>query len=392
MIERRLASTILNRIQNFPAVVILGPRQVGKTTVAKQIAKEYNSIYLDLELPSDLEKLNDAQSYLTLHEDKLVIIDEVQRAPHLFQILRGLIDKGKERGINSGRFLLLGSASIELLKQSSETLAGRIAYIELSPLDILEISKNDYRVLWERGGFPLSFLAGSDQQSVIWRENFIQTYLERDIPLLGPKIPAETLRRFWVMLAHSQGGLWNASQLAKGLMVDSKTIARYLDLMVDLLLVRRLMPFYANIKKRLVKSPKVYVRDSGLLHTLLKLDTGEDILGHPIVGNSWEGFVIESIINIAPARAQASFYRTGGGAEIDLLLELPGSKLWAIEIKKGLVAKPEKGFYQAIEDLKPNKSFVVYGGSERYPICEGIEAISLKEIGEELNSGLMDIF
>ncbi|HCS21163.1 MAG TPA: ATPase [Bacteroidetes bacterium] len=380
MIERRLTPILLDRLENFPAVALLGPRQVGKTTLSHSVAEKFNSIYLDMELPGDHEKLSNAESYLSSHEDKLVIIDEVQRVPELFQLLRGLIDQGKLRGRNSARFLLLGSTSIDLLQQSGETLAGRIAYLELTPLDLLEVDYRDINLLWERGGFPMSFLAKNTAQSIIWRENFIQTYLERDIPMLGPRVPAETLRRFWTMLAHTQGGLLNASQLARGLLVDSKTISRYLDLMVDLLLVRRLMPFHGNTGKRLVKSPKVYIRDSGLVHTLLKLDSLENLLGHPIVGMSWEGFVVESLIRMAPERSTSYFYRTAAGAEIDLLLELPGAQRWAIEIKRGQVAKPGKGFNHALEDLKPDKAFVVYQGKERYPIAENIEAINLLEM------------
>lgn len=258
-----------------------------------------------------------------------MILDEVHRVPQLFQSLRGLIDRGRRRGNKTGRFLLLGSASIDLMQQSSETLAGRIAYLELAPLDVLEANKNDK--LWIRGGFPDNYLANNDAKSFDWRVNFIRTYLERDVPQLGPRIPAETLRRFWVMLAHCQGGLLNAAALARGLGVDGKTIARYLDLLVDLLLVRRLQPWHKNTGKRLVKSPKVYVRDSGVNHALLGLTDKEDVLGHPVAGASWEGFVLENLIGAAPDRTDASFYRASGGAEIDLLLTPPGHKPWAIE-------------------------------------------------------------
>ena len=273
MIERRILRTVLDRLGQFPAVALLGPRQAGKTTLAESIAARSlagsETVYLDLEAPADRARLADPAHYLAAHEDKLVILDEIQRAPELFQTLRGLIDSGRRRDRRAGRFLLLGSASIDLLRQSGETLAGRIAYVELGPLDILEAGEAEGEKLWIRGGFPDSFLAGSDEASAVWRENFIRTYLERDIPQLGPRIPAETLRRFWTMLAHAQGGLHNAAQFARGLAVDGKTVARYLDLMVDLLLVRRLPPYHANIRKRLVKSPKVYVRDSGIVHALL---------------------------------------------------------------------------------------------------------------------------
>lgn len=384
MINRRLFKAVVERLDQFPAVALLGPRQVGKTTLAEQIGEGRDSVYLDLEARSDREKLTDPEHYLADHEDKLVILDEVQRMPELFQTLRGLIDKGRKRGRRSGRFLLLGSASIELLKQSGETLAGRIAYLELHPLDATEMPSGEIEKLWIRGGFPDSFLAASERESVIWRESFIRTYLERDIPQLGPRVPAETLRRFWTMLAHTQGGLLNAAQLARGLAVDGKTIARYLDLLVDLLLVRRLPPFHGNVGKRLVKSPKVYVRDSGVIHTLLGLDNREAVLGHPVVGDSWEGFAIENILRVAPERSDASFYLTAAGAEIDLVLRMPKGELWAIEIKRGLSPKLERGFYNAREDLQPAKSFVVYSGSERFTKAEGVEAISLHDLCSQI--------
>ena len=381
MIERKLASTVRKRLSQFPAVTLLGPRQVGKTTLAKRLGKETDSIYLDLENPEDLEKLADAREYLLHHRGKLIILDEVQRLPNLFQILRGLIDEGIELGLTSGQFLLLGSASIELLKQSSESLAGRIAYLELTPLEVAEVEPSSLNQLWIRGGFPRSFLAADEEQSVIWRNNFIQTYLERDIPQLGPRIPAETLRRFWTMLAHLQGSPLNAANIAKSLSVDPKTVASYLDLMVDLLLVRRLQPYHANVSKRLVKSPKVYLRDSGLLHTLLRLDDYDEILSHPVTGESWEGFVIESLIRAAPDRAEPSYYRTSAGAEIDLLLDLGGKHgVWAIEIKRSLAPKVSKGFYISVNDIQPSKSFVVYTGKERYPKGDGVEVISVPEL------------
>lgn len=380
MIPRRKTEVVLARLNQFPAVALLGPRQAGKTTLAEQIAEGRPSVYLDLEDPADREKLSDAALYLSAHEDRLVILDEVQRAPELFQTLRGLIDQGRRRNIGAGRFLLLGSASIDLLRQSGESLAGRIAYVELGPLSVLETDGDAREKLWVRGGFPDSFLAETDKASAIWRENFIRTYLERDIPQLGPRVPAETLRRFWTMLAHIQGGTLNAAQLARGLNVDGKTVARYLDLLVDLLLVRRLPPLHANVGKRLIKSPKVYVRDSGIVHTLLGLDDRDAVLGHPVAGGSWEGLAIENLLSAAPERANASFYRTSAGAEIDLVLEMPGGKLWAVEIKRGLAPKLDRGFHHAREDLMPERSFVVYSGEERYPRAEGVEVISLREL------------
>lgn len=386
MLARRLQSEVAGKLDQFPAVALLGPRQVGKTTLAQIIAEDRPSLYLDLESQADRQKLTDPLLYLSAHEDKLVILDEVQRMPGLFQDLRGLIDQGRRHGRKAGRFLLLGSASIDLLQQSGETLAGRIAYMELGPLDILETDPKASDALWLRGGFPDSFLAEDDSTSANWRENFIRTYLERDIPQLGPRLPAETLRRFWTMLAHNQGGLLNAAQLGRGLSVDGKTIARYLDLMVDLLLVRRLEPWLLNIGKRLVKSPKVYVRDSGILHTLLGLDDLDTLLGHPIVGSSWEGFVIETLLSMAPSRARSGFYRTAAGAEMDMVLEMPGGELWTIEVKRSLTPKPGKGFHHANDDLKPARSFIVYAGTERYPLGEDIEAISLRELAGLLSA------
>ncbi|MDE0530659.1 MAG: ATP-binding protein [Albidovulum sp.] len=380
MILRQKSNLVCERLDQFPAVVLLGPRQAGKTTMAECIAETRTSVYLDLEDPADRTKLSDAALYLSAHENKLVILDEIQRVPELFEILRGLIDRGRRRGFRTGRFLLLGSASMDLLEQSGESLAGRIAYVELGPFNVLEIGGDSRESLWIRGGFPDSFLSESDRASAVWRENFIRTYLERDIPQLGPRIPAETLRRFWTMLAHLQCSTVNAAKLARGLSIDGKTVARYLDLLVDLLLVRRLPPFHANVGKRLVKSPKVIVRDSGIVHSLLGLEDREAVLSHPVAGGSWEGFVTETLLGAAPERVNAFFYRTAAGAEIDLVLELPGGNLWAIEIKRGRAPKPEKGFHFAREDVGPVRSFVVYSGDEKYPIGDGIEVIGLGEL------------
>ena len=311
-------------------------------------------------------------------------MDEVHRAPELFQSLRGLIDRGRRHGKRTSRFLLLGSASVDLLKQSGETLAGRMSYLELSPFDALEIHGSQLDRLWLRGGFPPSFLASNDAASFKWRQDFIQTYLERDIPQFGPRVPAETLRRFWTMLAHNQSTLLNAATLARGLGVDGKTVARYLDLLVDLLLVRRLPAWHRNVGKRLVRSPKVQIRDSGVTHALLGLTGKEQLLGHPVVGQSWESFVIEALLVVAPQGTEASFYRTSAGAEIDLVLALPGGKLWAIEIKRSSAPTLEKGFHFACADLKPQKRFVVYPGQERFPLDGETDAIGVRELGESL--------
>jgi len=381
MIERERYRTVLDRLALFPAVVLLGPRQVGKTTLAQDIAGGRESVYLDLENPRDRNKLSDTNRYLEEHEGRLVILDEVHRIPELFQTLRGSIDRGRSRGFRTGRFLLLGSASMDLLRQTGESLAGRVAYVDLPPLGVLEVGPEDKEKLWVRGGFPDSFLAESDRHSTIWRDSFIRTYLERDIPDLGPRIPAETLRRFWTMLAHGQGSVLNAARLARSLAVDGKTVARYLDLMVDLLLVRRLQPFRANVKKRLVKSPKVYVRDSGVVHALLDIPDREALFGHPVAGASWEGFVVDNLLSAARDGTLPGFYRTSAGAEIGLVLEFRGlSEKWAIEIKSGSAPRPTKGFYNAIEDIEPDKSFVVYAGDQRYPISEGVDAVGLSEM------------
>ncbi|PKM37151.1 MAG: ATPase [Gammaproteobacteria bacterium HGW-Gammaproteobacteria-10] len=380
MIKRRLYNQLEQFLTDYPAVALLGPRQAGKTTLALEIAERYPSIYLDLESLSDQAKLQNAELYLAEHQDKLVILDEVQRAPNLFQSLRGLIDRGRRQGRRFGRFLLLGSASIELLQQSSETLAGRIAYLELTPFDALELAEEQTDLLWLRGGFPDSVLSNRNDASIQWRQNFIRTYLERDIPRLGPRIPAETLRRFWTMLAHNQGELLNAAKLASSLGVDGKTVSRYLDLLVDLLLVRRLKPWHGNSGKRLVKSPKTYVRDSGLVHALLGIIDKESLLGHPVCGQSWEGFVIENCLSVAPQHSEAHFYRSSAGAECDLLITFPDQTVWAIEIKRSVAPRLQKGFYFAQDDVKPQAAFVVYSGKESYPISDGVRATGLIEL------------
>ena len=388
MIERQIKAELSKRLAETPAVALLGPRQVGKTTLARTIAETRPSIYLDLESDRDQAKLSDPEAYLETHEDALVILDEVHRPPDLFQILRGLIDRGRRKGIRAGRFLLLGSASIDLLRQSGESLAGRISYIEMGPLNALEVEPRDIQKLWVRGGFPDSFLVRDDDASRRWRQDFIRTYLERDIPLLGPRIAAETLRRFWTMLAHHQSALLNASEFARSLGVDAKTVGSYLDLMVDLLLVRRLEPWHSNSGKRLVKSPRIYVRDSGMVHSLLGLTSMDDVLSHPIAGASWEGFVIETLIAAAPSGTQPTFYRTSAGAEIDLLLTIPGNGLWAIEVKRSSAPKVEKGFHQACTDLKPTRRILIYPGQESYPIGHGVEVMSLDQAARALQSDL----
>jgi uncharacterized protein len=384
MIVRRQQKSLERLLDRAPAVVLLGPRQVGKTTLALAVAKSRPSAYFDLESDTDRAKLTDVEQALGRLADRLVIIDEVHRLPALFQPLRGLIDRGRRQGRRTGQFLLLGSASLDLLRQSGESLAGRIALIELGPLDVTEIGPDGVEDLWVRGGFPDSLLAPDDEESLRWRRDFIRTYLERDVPQFGFRFPAETLRRFWTMLAHRQGGLLNASEMARNLEVDSKTVARYLDLLVDLLLVRRLPPLHRNLGKRLVKSPKVFIRDSGVLHALLGIAGLDALTGHPVVGASWEGFVIETLLAVSPDGTTASFYRTAAGAEIDLVLELPGGDVWAVEIKRGLAPKLERGFHVACADLRPARRWVVYGGNETYPIGSETTVIGLHALTNEL--------
>jgi predicted AAA+ superfamily ATPase len=384
MIERHIHVRLTEALDSAPAVALLGPRQVGKTTLALEIAAGRPSIYLDLESSADRARLADPEAYLGARRHELVILDEVHRAPDLFRPLRGLIDRGRREGRAAGRFLLLGSASMDLLQQSGESLAGRIAYLELGPFDALEIPAGDLDRLWIRGGFPPSFLSPSEARSVRWRRDFIRAYLERDVPQFGPRIPAETLRRLWTMLAHNQGELLNAANLARALSIDGRTVARYLDLLVDLLLVRRLEPWHRNVGKRLVKAPKVYVRDSGLVHALLGLPGLDAVLSHPVVGGSWEGMVVESLIAAAPDGTEANFYRTATGAEIDLVLTPPGGEPWAIEIKRGSAPKLGRGFHLACEDIRPERRFVVYNGTERFPMGQETEAIGLGALAAAL--------
>jgi uncharacterized protein len=380
MIDRKIYPFLKEALARQAAVVLLGPRQVGKTTLAQELGNEESSIYLDLEWPEDRQKLENPGLFFGKHEDKLVILDEIHRVPEIFQPLRTIIDQGRRKNKGTGRFLLLGSASLELLNQSGESLAGRVEYIDLPPLNCLEIKEdeNELNQLWLRGGFPDSFLAKNEKNSLAYRMSFIRTYLEREIPQFGSRIASQTLERFWTMLAHSQGSIINASQLSRSLMLSAKSVTSYVDLFTDLLLVRKISPYFANIKKRMVKSPKVYIRDSGLLHGLLGIRDFENLLGHPIIGNSWEGFVLENLINCSPVGTKSSFYRTSGGAEVDLVLELPGKQApWVFEVKHGIMGKLNKGFYYAVEDIAPEKSFVVHKGKDSFPIDQQTEALSL---------------
>jgi len=386
MYRRLLESELSEMLTRHPVVGLLGPRQVGKTTLALEVGDSRPSIYMDLESPSDLARLAEPELFLRRHEDKLVILDEIQRVPDIFKVLRGLVDQGRRSGKGDGRFLVLGSAGIDLLQQSSESLAGRIAYTELPSLLLEETGAKTAEPLWLRGGFPSSFTASDDASSLEWRRNFIRTYLERDIPQLGPRIPAETLRRLWIMLAHDQGGMINAARLAAALGVSGQTVGRYIDLLCDLLLVRRLTPWASNAGKRMVKSPKVYVRDSGLVHALLGIATLDDLLAHPVAGMSWEGWVIENLIAAAPAGTEAFCYRTSAGAEIDLVLELRPGKRWAFECKRSLTPTPARGFHEGCKDLNPERKLVIYPGAESYPLGQDVECVPLMEAVRTLRS------
>jgi predicted AAA+ superfamily ATPase len=368
-------------LSQFPAVVLLGPRQAGKTTLAlAEMAGRGDALYLDLELPSAQRQLDDPEAFLLAQRNRLVILDEVQRMPELFAVLRGAIDIRLRDGEAAGQFLLLGSATGVLLQQASESLAGRVAQLELTPFQAREVlppdaSGAELNPLWVRGGFPLSWLAQGDADSLRWREAFIATYLERDIPALGPRIPATTLRRLWTMLAHVQGSLLNQSQLAASLAVSGQTVARYIDILCDLMLVRRLPAWHGNVGKRLVRAPKVYVRDSGIAHALLDLESLESVLSHPVAGASWEGFVIEQLLAAAP-QAEASFYRTAHGAEADLVMGLRHGETWVIEIKRSSAPTVSKGFHLAAADVRATRKLLVAPVGAPYPMRDGIEVMN----------------
>ena len=386
MIRRSLEDRIYTTLDAFPVVALLGPRQVGKTTLALSVAEQLDhpTLYLDLERDSDRNKLADAELYLSGQRNTLIILDEVQRRPDLFPLLRSLVDERIRAGEPAGHFLVLGSASRDLLQQSSESLAGRIAYLELKPFSLTELMQAsedcDIDQAWLRGGFPGSYLAGTDQVSWEWRSNFITTYLERDIPQLGPRLPAEQMRRLWSMLAHGQGSQLNTARLAGSLGVSGHTVRRYLDVLTDLYMVRQLAPWAGNSTKRLVKTPKVYVRDSGLVHRLANMPDHETLLGHPLCGESWEGFVIENLLAHLPDTWQATYYRTSAQAEIDLMLEGPRREVLAIEIKRTLAPTVSKGFRLGCEEIGATQRYYVIPAGQGYPLDSQTEAVSLAAI------------
>jgi predicted AAA+ superfamily ATPase len=379
MIARALSSELEKRLNQSPAVALLGSRQVGKTTLARELHLEKPSHYLDLERPSDLAKLSDPELYLSKFQGQLVILDEIQRVPELFPILRSLIDERRRAGERSAQFLILGSASAELLQQSSETLAGRISYLELPPFNRLELSNapDTMETHWFRGGYPDSYLSADDSAAMQWCDDFILSYTERYLPQMGTSAAPIQLKRLCSMLAHQQGATLNNSKLGNSLAIDSKTVRHYIDLLEGLFLVRRLPAWSRNAGKRLVKAPKTYIRDSGLLHSLTGLSDMEALLGHPVCGHSWEGYCIEQILQQTPSQTQASHYRTHGGAEIDLVLESADGACTAIEIKRTLSPKLTPAFKESMRTLQADRGFYILPEGERYPMADNVDAISL---------------
>lgn len=373
-VDRVIEGEVEQRLQEFPVVAILGPRQCGKSTLARKVVKtKPSAVYLDLELPSDLNRLDDAEAFLRANNDRLVCIDEIQQRPNLFPVIRGICDiTGRE-----GQLLILGSASPELLRQTSESLAGRIAYLDLTPFLISETGAEMLRQHWLRGGFPDSFLAASDDASIVWRQNFIRTYLEQDIPSLGFNITTQTMQRLWSMLAHSSGQLLNMAKLAGSLDVSAPTVKTYIDILEKTYMVRVLRPLHSNLKKRLVKTPKVYLRDTGILHALLGIESQNVLFGHPSYGGSWESYALEQVCSAMPTWTP-SFYRTEKGAEIDLILQ-KGNRQMACEFKASSAPKVTRGFHQAVKDLGIDQAFVVapLPDETSYPLKDGITATTV---------------
>jgi uncharacterized protein len=374
LIPRKITDKVKNRLNNFPAVALLGPRQAGKSTIALMVTKEIpKSIYLDLERPADLNKLTDPEAFFNQFCDYTICLDEIQRTPEIFPILRGVIDRGQR----NGQFLILGSASRDLIRQSSESLAGRLSYLDITPFSLEEASFSSQAEHWLKGGFPRSILTSDDEISIQWREDYIRTFLERDIPQLGFRIPANTLARFWRMLAHCHGQVLNSSKLADSMGVSSHTIRKYIDLLEQTFMVRTLPPYWKNTKKRLIKSPKVYLRDSGILHSLLSIDGMEELFSNPIYGASYEGYIIENILSCFP-RWQASYYRTSSGAEVDLILQ-KGQKQIAIEIKASTSPRLSKGTWNSLKEIAPDETIVIAQVDTSYPLGNNVKVMPIKE-------------
>ena len=384
MFLRQLEADLLHALRRQPAAALLGPRQVGKTTLAlaagEAMRAERAPLYLDLESEADRAKLAQPELYLADHASELVILDEIHRAPGLFPVLRGLIDKGRRSGQRAGMYLLLGSASLDLLAQSGESLAGRIAFLELAPLTLAEVGSTGADALWLRGGFPDSLLAASDADSMAWRRDFIRSYVEREALQFRMGVNADVLRRLWTMLAYQQGGLLNSAALSRSLGVDVKLVNGLVSLLEQLMLLRRLQPWHANLGKRLVRSPKLYVRDSGILHALLGIADRETLLSHPALGASWETWVIDNLLAAAGPTTQAHFYRTAAGAEVDLLLTLPDGQRWVVEIKRSLSPKLERGFHSACADLQPHKRWLVYPGTDSWRLADDVQVLPLADM------------
>ena len=374
-IDRFMERELSESLAQFPCTALLGPRQCGKTSLAQRISKDRKSVYLDLERPADLRRLQEPELFLDEHQSELICLDEIQRSPDLFPVLRGWIDRNRE-----AKILILGSASRDLIKQSSESLAGRIAYIELSPFGSREVYEHGIseKSLWMRGGFPDSLLASSDEASRRWRESFTQTFLERDIPALGFSIPAQTLGRVWSMCAHFHGQTLNASALASSLGVSQPSVRKYVELLSQTFMLRILPPFEVNLKKRLIKSPKIYLRDSGILHSLLGVDNFSELLGHPSYGASWEGFALEQVLQRYP-RWRAGFYRTSDGTEMDLVLEKGGRRM-GFEFKASVSPTVTKGFWNSFDALELDEAFVVAPVEAGFPLKKNVRVININDL------------
>ncbi len=386
-IPRAAEMVVRQRLETTASVVLLGPRQVGKTTLARDIADTWpgGAAYLDLERPADIRRLSDADAYLRAKAPQLTVLDEFQREAMLAETLRGVIDDNRRAGFRTGQFLLLGSAGLELFRSSSESLAGRVSYVELGGVCIDEAAAVGIPAgeLWLRGGYPDALQSASDDASLRWRQDLIRSYLERDVPMFAPRIPAETLRRLWTMIAHNSGGLLNASRLGQSLGVSSPTVTRYLDLLVDLGLVRRLEPWHTNVGKRVTKAPKIHVRDSGLLHALLEIRAMDDLLGHPVVGPGFESFAVENIVSGGGDAYRPYHYRTAKGDEVDLVLVRGGAPRIAVDVKHSTAPHVSAGFHRAAEDLGAQERFIVYPGDDEYPL-DGARVIGLERLVRRL--------